>query len=116
MDSSKQADSFRTLRRTPMSRLTRHPQSCIAGAIAFTLFASAAGAAEHSNDGGRFRIEAAITPRAVSDDGRFGVQARLTSTDGKRSSDGRFALEPVNVPAGGCAPAPDAMFANGFEP
>jgi len=69
-----------------------------------------------SVDGGeRFRIEGAITPRALSDDGRYGVQAQLTATQGKRSGDGRFALKAVNVPAGGCAPALDAIFANGFE-
>jgi hypothetical protein len=88
----------------------------VAALLASLLAAASVAAAERGVDGDRFRIEGAITPRAVSDDGRFGLQASFTTTDGKRSPDGRFALKAVNVPAGGCAPAPDAMFVNGFEP
>jgi hypothetical protein len=84
--------------------------------VALLLASATAMTAERSHGDGRFRIEGAITPRVVSDDGRFGVQAQFNANEGKRSVDGRFALKAVNVPAGGCAPAPDALFSNGFEP
>lgn len=93
-----------------------HSTRRMAVVLASLLATAAAAGAERNTGGDRFRIEGAITPRAVSDDGRFGLQAQFTATEGKRSADGRFALKAVNVPAGGCAPAPDAMFANGFEP
>jgi len=93
-----------------------HSMGRVVGLLAFLLASAGVTGAERSAAGDRFRIEGAITPRAVSDDGRFGLQAQVTATEGKRSADGRFALKAVNVPAGGCAPAPDAMFANGFEP
>ena len=93
-----------------------HSMGRVVGVLAFLLVSAGVAGAERDTGGGRFHVEGAITPRAVSDDGRFGVQAQFTATEGKRSPDGRFALKAVNVPAGGCAPAPDAMFANGFEP
>ncbi len=63
----------------------------------------------------RFRLEAELRPLAVSACGRFALDARARSAPEARSADGRYALKAVHVPAVGCDPFPDPVFADGFE-
>lgn len=64
----------------------------------------------------RFVVQAELRPVAVSSCGRFAIDAAARYTPQAKSTDGRYALKAVNVPAGGCEPFPDPLFSNGFEP
>jgi hypothetical protein len=63
----------------------------------------------------RYRLEAELRPLAVSACGRFALDARARSAPEAQSADGRYALKAVHVPAVGCDPFPDPVFADGFE-
>jgi hypothetical protein len=63
----------------------------------------------------RFAVQAELRPLAVSDDGRFAVDARARHAPEGTSADRRYTLKALNVPAVGCEPAADPLFANGFE-
>jgi hypothetical protein len=63
----------------------------------------------------RFRLEAELRPLAVSACGRFALDARAQLAPEAQSADGRYALKAVHVPAVGCDPFPDPVFADGFE-
>jgi hypothetical protein len=63
----------------------------------------------------RFRVEAELRPLAVSACGRFALDAQARLAPEAKSADGRFTLKAVRVPAVGCDPFPDPLFADGFE-
>lgn len=60
----------------------------------------------------RFRIDARLTPLNESADGRFRVEASARHQPDATSADARFTLKATNA---NCAPAVDAVFADGFE-
>ena len=63
----------------------------------------------------RYTVKAELRPLALSADGRFGLDAEARYVPQVESADGRFALKSVNAPEGGCEPASDPLFSNGFE-
>jgi hypothetical protein len=66
-------------------------------------------------EGPRFRLQAELRPLAVSACGRFALDAQARLAPEAKSADGRFTLKAVHVPAVGCDPFPDPLFADGFE-
>jgi hypothetical protein len=84
------------------------------------LFAALSGVAlgalaAEETEGPRFDLEAELRPLAVSACGRFALDAQARLAPEAKSANGRFTLKAVHVPAGGCNPFPDPLFADGFE-
>jgi hypothetical protein len=101
------------------------PEGCLASTsgagrslallVAILLAPASAQAADGSPTASRFRLEAELRPLAVSACGRFALDAQARLAPEAKSADGRFTLKAVHVPAVGCDPFPDPLFADGFE-
>lgn len=95
----------RAVRRGTLATVT-----CIATCLPWPVLALAA-----TDSPARFAVQAELRPLAVSDDGRFAVDARARHAPEATSADRRYTLKALNVPAVGCEPSADPLFANGFE-
>ncbi len=80
-----------------------------------TCFVGPVLASATTDSSARFAVQAELRPLAVSDDGRFAVDARARHAPEGISADRRYTLKAINVPAVGCEPSADPLFANGFE-
>jgi hypothetical protein len=83
--------------------------------LAMLTFGPAVSGAAEGAEAPRFRVESELRPLAVSACGRFALDAQARLAPEAKSADGRFTLKAVRVPAVGCDPFPDPLFADGFE-
>ncbi len=101
-------------------RASARSSPAVAWALCTGLAALAAlpvAAAESVDADARFQLEAELRPVVISSDGRFSLEASARFVPEFRSEDGRFALQPVNVPLVGCDPlGADEIFADRFQP
>lgn len=90
----------------------RVPVLAAMSGVVFVVLTCAATAGEAPN---RYALDAESRPLQVSACGRFALEASARYVPKTESVDGRYTLESVRVPTGGCDPQPDPLFANGFE-
>jgi hypothetical protein len=83
--------------------------------VLVALFAAPAPAAETAGPSNRFTLHAHLRPLAISDCGRFAVEAAARYAPEAESNDARFRLKAVNVPRTGCDGGADSLFSNDFE-
>jgi hypothetical protein len=87
----------------------------LAISLAMLLSGSAGMADAETTPPARFSMEAELRARALSTCGRYAIDAMARYAPAAMSTDGRYTLRAINLPAGGCDPFPDELFADGFE-
>jgi hypothetical protein len=102
----------------PTGRRRRPPSRPRRVVLALLLGVSAA-SGSHADPAGRFDLRASVQPRpSPHAGGGFTLDAALAPAPAPApapAQGGRFAVDAVATPAGGCASSSDVIFANGFD-